>query len=192
MIATRFLKNLTIPAEKRLKPVLQNRGFTLLEAVFAISILSFGFVALFSASMSLMNGNKISKRFLEASVLGQSTLESFKYTGFKVDSSGAISAVLTPAGHPLSNPSSSNDSYTDPSQLFKFADHAYSLSTKGAEILPILDNPASLAPTKDMRRAWVVRDNVPAPGMKTITVIVAWKERLFNQYFTITTALQGQ
>ncbi len=191
MITNRFLRRPVIPVGKYLKPILQNRGFSLLEAIFAISILSFGFVALFSASMSLMNGNKVSKRYLEASVLGQSTMESFKYTGFKLDSTGAISAALTPAGHPLSNPSNSNDSYTDPAQLFKFADHAYTIRANGTEKPPVLDNPASLVPTKYMRRAWVVRDNVPSPGMKTVTIIVAWKEH-FDQYFAITTAIQGQ
>jgi len=167
-------------------------GFSLLEALIALTILAFGFLAISSSSLAMMNGNATSERYIEASVLAQSAIESLRYTGFKLDGNLAISSSMTPAGHPLANSNTSNDSETDPATLFASPDHAWTLSsTTGIEKTPMLDAPA-LTPSTYIRRTWTVRDNIPISGMKTVTVVVGWSEAGYNHYLSVTTAIQGQ
>jgi len=167
-------------------------GFSLLEALIALTILSFGFLAISSSSLAMMNGNATSQRFIEASVIAQSTIESLRYTGFKLDGNLAISSSMTPAGHPLANSNGGNDAVTDSATLFASPDHAWTLSsTTGIEKTPMLDSP-SLTPSGYIRRTWTVRDNIPISGMKTVTVVVGWSDAGYNHYLSVTTAIQGQ
>lgn len=115
--------------------------------------------------------------------------------GLDPNVAGGLPRLPIPAE--LTNTNTANDALTDPAAMFASPDHAYG----GVEIVdavsgradfyeigggvPPLNNPV-LVLSRAPRRAWVVRDSVPAVcgnppagqlgGMKTITVVVGWLE----------------
>lgn len=177
--------------EKLLSPVgKDSAGFTLVETLLATVIFSVALVALASISITVVGGNRNSKHFVEASVLAQSQLESLRYTGFDMGPDGSLGTSDDDIPSNLTNPSTGNDATTDAAALFSNPDHAYTLSGT-AETTPILDSP-SLTPTATiLRRTWTVRDNVPAVGMKTVTVVIGWLEGSSERYVAVSTAIQG-
>ncbi len=165
-------------------------GFSLLEVLVAVSVLAISMLALNSVAIATVKNNGVAREYMEATVLAQSTIESLRYTGFELGLNQLISADMTPTGHPLSNPLTTSDNSTDTAALFASPDHAYTYSN-GAEQLPLLDSP-SLTTSSSLRRAWIVRDNIPANGMKAITVIIGWKMGSQDHYVTVSTAIQGE
>jgi hypothetical protein len=90
----------------------------------------------------------------------------------------------------LSNPTSANDLFRDPATMFANPDHAYTV-VNGVETTPVLDTP-QITISQIPRRTWIVRDNIPVAGMKTITVVVGWKEGMSSSYSVVSTTIQGQ
>ena len=167
-------------------------GFTLLETLVAIVIFSIALMGMSSVSLSIVNANRISKHLVEASVLAQDTLESLRTAGFSLGSDAILGTSDDTIPQGLANPNTSNDTMTGSASLFANPDHAYAVSSTDVEdTTTILDSP-SFALTKSLRRAWVVKDNTPSVGMKTVTVIVGWKDGKLNQYVTVSSAIQGQ
>lgn len=166
--------------------------------IFSISIM-----ALSTLSIAVIQGNSTSRRFLEATTAAQSMLEGMRFFKYDLGADlclglpGTATAADDTIPAELTNTSTANDLVTDPAAMFASPDHAYD----GVEIVDAasgradfyeigggvapLNNPA-LTLTRSPRRAWVVRDSVPAVcgdppagqlgGMKTVTVVVGWIE----------------
>lgn len=166
-------------------------GFTILEILIAMVVSSIALLALASLSLTVVGGNKVSKHSFEAAALAQDTLEALRYSGFSKGPDGIFgnSDDIVPTA--LLNSNTGNDSTLIASQLFASPDHAFQLDASGNETSTILNSP-SLTPGTRMRRAWVIKDNVPTTDMKTIIVIVGWKEGSTSFYTSVNTALQGK
>ncbi len=169
--------------------VCQNGGFTLVETLVAVIIFSVALVALASVSLTIVGGNKNSRHYVEACILAQSQIELLRYEGFDMGPDGVLGTADDVASTDLSNANSGNDAVTDPATMFASPDHAYAMNGL-VESSTTLDSP-SLTPGTALRRAWVVRDNVPGTGMKTVTVVVGWKEGVTDFYVVVSTAIQG-
>jgi prepilin-type N-terminal cleavage/methylation domain-containing protein len=167
-------------------------GFTLLETMLAILIFSVALLGMSSVSISIVKSNVSSKHFVEASVLAQTTLETLRKAGFSLGADGILGTADDVIPQALTNANTANDTVTNTAALFASPDHAYAVLAGGVEDTnTIIDSP-TLSPTATLRRAWVVKDNVPSLGMKTVTVIVAWQDGNMKQYVTVSTAIQGQ
>lgn len=176
------------------------KGFNILEVLIAIVIFSLALTALASVSLGVVRGNDVSKMATEASMLAQDTMESIRsvQSGFSLGADVVLDSVSNcqPAVDDtipslLTNCSTSNDSVTDAASLFASPDHAYAIDAYGVEDTSnVLDSP-SMTTTTRLRRSWTVKDNLPAAGMKTVTVVVGWRKGATDKYFEISSALQG-
>ena len=97
----------------------------------------------------------------------------------------------------------------DAATLFARPDHAYPVAagveTKQTDPTNVLSCPAiDITDTNDLttdgfRRTWSIDDGIlgvngvgaPAPGMKTVTVVIGWNDRGTARYLMVSTALQG-
>ncbi|MBI3794405.1 MAG: prepilin-type N-terminal cleavage/methylation domain-containing protein [Nitrospinae bacterium] len=165
-------------------------GFTLLETLVAMVVFSVAIMGLSTVSLSLVNTNKLTRHNFDASVLAQSHLEILRNTGFGLGADGVLGTSDDVIPPNLTSVNPSNSTLTDPAKMFTQADHAYTL-TNGAETTPILDSPGLTTPTAVMRRTWIVRD-IPSLGIKSVTVVVGWREGSTNFYSVASTAIQGQ
>lgn len=158
-------------------------GFTILEVLVATVVFSIALVALSSVSFTIMGGNKHSNRFVQASAIAQKQIETIRAMGgFSLGAdmilagAGAADDVI-PAQ--LVNTSTGNDAVTDAAAMFASPDY-----TQNGSATP-------LTLTTTPQAAWVVRDNQPIAGMKTITVVVGWLEGTAQNYAVVSTAMQG-
>lgn len=60
----------------------ENTGFTLMEILMAITILSFGMLATAALLVGIINGNKTSKDLTTATILAQDKIEDLREMGF--------------------------------------------------------------------------------------------------------------
>ncbi len=182
-----------------------NSGFTLIEIMIAIVILSVALLSMASTTVTVIKGNQVSDRVTEAVTLAQDTIEELRNKNFYLGTNGTLEAAdnndtgddgtLGTADDPISselkNSNTGNDGWTDSSQLFGSPDHAYALDANGEDdrTVPVLNSPA-LTLNTSLRRTWVIRDD-PTLNTKTITVIVGWSEAGFNRYVSISTIIAG-
>jgi type II secretory pathway pseudopilin PulG len=154
-------------------------GFTLLEILVSVVFISIGFLGLASTVTTVIQGNELSGDQTAAVILAQEKLEELKNKEFNLGEDFAIGGGDDTIDAELTDDGDTGDVSTDvknnPS-LFTNPDHSDAGFTGGITTTP--------------QRVWNVADDTPAPGMKTLTVIVAWKD-INNHYVVLTTAIQG-
>ena len=178
-----------------------NGGFTLVEILVALVIFTVGISALASVSLTVINGNNFSRRFMEAAALAQDTLEEIRneQSNFDLGTNMALGGGDDTIPAILVN-CAGNDAVTDEALLFASPDHAYTLAA-GVEVkdnsAPVacpfaldINNPADFD-ENGFRRTWTVKDDTPSAGMKTITVVIGWNDHGNPRYLAVNTAVQG-
>ena len=146
------------------------KGFTLLEILIAITILSVGLLALAEMTVYVIRSNAAGNKITRATVLAQDKLEylrNLSYTNAQLDDTDSNTADVSTDIH-------SNTT------LFTSPDHSdgYPNDATGQTIT------ISLSP----QRVWNVAADTPASGMKTVTVIVGWKDSI-NHFVALSTII---
>ncbi|MBI3581129.1 MAG: hypothetical protein HY098_03480 [Nitrospinae bacterium] len=164
-----------------------------METLVAIVVFSIGLMAVSSISIATVKGNSLSRHNLDASVLAQNKMENLRtQSSLLLGSLGADGLLGTGLPNSLDG---SDDQFpsdlqatnaagglaTDPATMFANPDHAVDLG--GNPVVP------PLTPTVSPKIAWLVRNNVPGPGLKFITVVVGWKEGRINMYTVVSNSL---
>ena len=193
-----------------MKHLKSNIGFTLIEIMIAIVILSIALLSMASTTIMVIKGNQISNRVTEAVTLAQDTIEFMRNQNYflgadmrpgtaddtsanvLLDSSnydlGADATAETSDDITLSSDNNGNEI----SDLFEFPDHAYAIDASGNEdTTNLLNSPALTTSASYLRRGWIIKDNIPIVGMKTITVVVGWQEAGLNRNIVISTVIAG-
>lgn len=131
-----------------------NRGFTLLEVLIALAILSVGLLALAQMQIAAINGNLSASKMTIATTLAQDKIEELK----GLDYDDAQLADTNPFN---------NDNMTDPSlPSFHPPDHEDSNNP--------IDESGGITGLRRYTRIWNIADNTPTSGVKTVVVIVFW------------------
>lgn len=191
-----------------------NHGFTIVEILVSMVIFTIGISALASVSLNIITGNNFGSKYVDAAALAQDTLEEIRneQADFNLGSDMLLDAA---AGGDdtiptvLANCNTGTDGITNAAALFASPDHAYPVAggveTKQTNPTNVLSCPAiDIADTNDLtsdgfRRTWSIDDGIggangvgaPAPGMKTVTVVIGWNDRGTPRYLSVSTALQG-
>lgn len=91
--------------EKRIRNLKKENGFTLLEVIVSIAILTFGLLAVASMQITAIRGNDLASRITEASGWGQEKIEELSglsYTDADLDPTGNPHTEQTPpAGYAI-------------------------------------------------------------------------------------------
>jgi prepilin-type N-terminal cleavage/methylation domain-containing protein len=169
-------------------------AFTLLETLISIVVFSIGLMAVSSISIATVKGNSLSRHNLDASVLAQNKMEGLRTQAAQLLGSLGADGLLG-TGLPnsadgaddqfpldLKATNAAGDLATAPSVMFANPDHAEDIN--GVDIVSL-----PLTPTISPQIAWLVRNNVPGPGMKFITVVVGWKQGSINMYTVVSNSL---
>ena len=183
----------------------ESNGFTLIEIMIAIVILSVALLSMASTTVTVIKGNQISNRVTEAVALAQDTIEDLRNKNFYLGTNGTLEiadnadagtdAVAGTADDPISselkNSNTGNDNTTAAAALFASPDHAYQLDANNNETTAILDSPALTTSASFLRRAWVIKDNTALNNTKTVTVVVGWNEAGSDRYVSVSTVIAG-
>jgi len=131
------------------------QGFTLLEVMIALVVLAIGLLALAEITIYVIKSNALGNKITRAAVLAEDKLEElkgFSYTDPQLsDTDGDSTDFSTDIG--------SNTA------LFTSPDHTDTCS-----------GGCSISIDQTLQRVWNVANGAPATGMKTVTVIVGWKD----------------
>ena len=131
-------------------------GFTLVEIMISLVILSVGLLGLASQTLSVIKANSLSDQMTRATVLAEDKMEELKRLGYahaQLQDTDSNTADV------------STDIQTNPS-FFTNPDHSDTNPTSETGTVTL---------TSALQRVWNVADNTPATGMKTVTVIVGWQ-----------------
>jgi prepilin-type N-terminal cleavage/methylation domain-containing protein len=131
-------------------------GFTLVEIMISLVILSVGLLGLASQTLSVIKANSLSDQMTRATVLAEDKMEELKRLGYahaQLQDTDSNTADV------------STDIQTNPS-FFTNPDHSNTNPTSETGTVTLTSTP---------KRVWNVANNTPATGMKTVTVIVGWK-----------------
>lgn len=131
-------------------------GFTLMEIMVSLVILSVGLFGLASQTVSVIKANSLSDKITQATVLAEDKLEELKRLGY----------THTQLQDTDGNTADVSANTTADSSLFTNPDHSDTNPNGETGTVPL---------TSKLKRVWNVADNTPATGMKTITVIVGWR-----------------
>ncbi|MEW6615754.1 MAG: type II secretion system protein [Thermodesulfobacteriota bacterium] len=147
------------------------KGFTLLEILIAITILSIGLLALAEMTVYVIKSNTFGNKVTDATVLAQDKLEELRnlsYTDAQLDDTDSNTADI------------STDIHSD-TTLFTSPDHSdgYPNDATGQTVT------ISLSP----QRVWNVASDTPASGTKTVTVIVGWNDSI-NHFVALSTIIR--
>jgi prepilin-type N-terminal cleavage/methylation domain-containing protein len=191
-----------------------NSGFTLIEILIAMVILSVALLSMASTTVSVIKGNQVSDRVTEAVTLAQDTIEELRNKNFYLGTNGTLEAADNtatgddsvlgtdddPISHELKNSNTGNDAFKPPpsdsdesgiADAFESPDHAYAIDADGNEDrTSIVDSPALTPSSSYLRRAWVIKDDATL-NTKTIIVVIGWNEAGFNRYVSISTIIAG-
>lgn len=144
------------------KMVKRAKGFTVIEVLIALAILSVGIMALISMMIQVVKANAFSDKMTKAAALVQDKMEELRRLQYE-------DAQLTNRGD---NNDVSTDVQGTPA-LFTSPDHS--------DAEPDGDPAPSVTLSSTLQRVWNVADNTPNigsvtnPKMKTVTVIVGWQ-----------------
>jgi len=180
------------PALRGFRLSLDPAGFSLIEVLTAIVILSIALLSLSSVSLQIISGNKSSANYVTASLVAQDAIEVLRNGDFELGGDMVIGGGDDTVSAELVNCSAPNDALTDLSDIFKNPDYAYTVTAGVEDVTSLLTCPTGLAPDTTIRRTWRIVDNSPVAGMKSVTVVVGWTEKGIARYFDLTTALMGQ
>lgn len=147
------------------------KGFTLLEVLVAITILSIGLLALAEMTVYVIRSNTVGSKLTKSTILAQHKLEELRtlpYTDAQLDDTDSNTGDIGTNIH------SNNGLFARPDHSDDYPDDA----TGHAVAI-------SLSP----QRVWNVADDTPLAGMKTVTVIVGWNETI-NHFVALSTTLR--
>ena len=133
-----------------------SKGFTVIEVLIALAILSVGILALVSMMIQVVKANAFSDKMTEAAALVQDKMEELRRLQYTDDQ--------------LTNRGDNNDVSTDAQgtlALFTSPDHS--------DAEPDGDPTPSVTLSPTLQRVWNVADDTPNAKMKTVTVIVGWQ-----------------
>ena len=147
-------------------------GFTLLEVLVALTILSVGLLGVALMQVTSISGNTFSREMAVATQLGQDLLEklrTYDYTSTTEDTAlaGAASPGLT---HPTANDVADNLAPAVAGDAANIIDER-GLWTALAATLGTTAGPLIYT------REWTVTNATPAANMKEIVVTVSWSEK---------------
>ena len=148
-----------------LKSVIFNSraGFTLIEVLIALTILSVGLLGVALMQVSSISGTTFSREMNVATCLAQDMLEKLRTLPY---TDTATDTALDTGTHPV-KADVNRDLDGDTLPPFLAVDDKKNLiDERGLTLGPAL-----------YTRTWDVNDNTPASDMKTITVTVSWEER---------------
>src|SRR3989338_4129229 len=166
----------------------ESNGFTLIEIMIAIVILSVALLSMASTTVTVIKGNQVSDNVTEAVALAQDTLEDLRNKNFYLGADGLL-------GPGDSNGDTADDSAdnTIDAELTNDGDDidvGTNVSANTA-LFTSPDNGGPVAISSTPQRVWNIADNTPIAGMKTVTVIVGWTEAGFNRFVAISTVIAG-
>lgn len=141
-------------------------GFTLLEVMVSLVILSVGLLGLASQTVSVIKANSLSDNITRATALAEDKLEELKRLGYAHAQLQDTTSSNNPPGVVSTDPQTNPSFFTNP-------DHSDTNPTGAAGTVTLTSLKPSPRPTPNL--VWNVANNTPAAGMKTITVIVGWK-----------------
>lgn len=184
-----------------MKYLKSDSGFTLIEILIAIVILSVALLSVASTSISVIKGNAMSGNVTEAVARAQYMIENLRNKNFYLGVDGTLGTSDDTIANELLNSNNADlgvdgvagtsDDLTLASDLFASSDHAYQINADGSETTTILNSPVLTTTASYLRRGWVIKDNSPITGMKTVIVVVGWSEGGFNRYVKVTTVIAG-
>ena len=87
-----------------------NKGFTLIEVLIAIVILSIGLLGMASLTVGIIKGNKFSNNLTTATTLGQDKMEDMRRTGYSSVASETKAVLPSPDDEYKREVSVTNDS----------------------------------------------------------------------------------
>ncbi|MFQ5430946.1 MAG: prepilin-type N-terminal cleavage/methylation domain-containing protein [Nitrospinota bacterium] len=192
----------------------KDHGFTLVEILVSLVIFTIGIAALASVSLNVISGNNFGRKYIEAAALAQDTLEEIQNersnfnlgTDMLLDAAAGGDDTIPTV---LANCNTGTDGSTNAALLFASPDHAYPVAAgvetkqtnpSNALVCPIIDiNAGADLDSNGFRRTWSIDDGIggvngvgaPAPGMKTVTVVIGWNDRGTPRYLMVSTAIQG-
>jgi len=146
-------------------------GFTLLEVMIGLVILSVGLLGLASQTLSVIKANTLSDQVTKATIIAEDKLEELKRLGYAhtqlndTDNNTAdVSTDIQAYPRLFTNPDHSDTNYAGETGTV-------ALTSLKACLRP---GPPAAGATPCPNLVWNVADNTPAAGMKTVTVIVGW------------------
>lgn len=174
---------------------LTSEGFSLLEVLVSLVIFSIGLMGIVSVSIATVKNNSLSKGNLAASVLAQNKMESLRNQAAQLTGSLGGDGILGdgtancsdgaddtfPTDFQATGAAGAAAGVTAPATMFANPDHAEDSNGTDVAVPPTLGTAPMVA--------WVVRNNVPGPGMKYITVVVGWKVGGLNLYTTVSNSM---
>ena len=132
-------------------------GFTLLEVLIALSILSIGLLTLAEMTTYVIRGNTLGSKITRATVLAEDKLEELTGLSYADPQLNDSDGDSTDFGTRID---------ADPN-LFTSPDHT--------DDYPADSTDQTVTIKRSQQRVWNVAEDTPGPGMKTVTVIVGWK-----------------
>ncbi len=147
-----------------------NMGFTLLEVLIALVILSIGLLAVAHMSIYTIRSNALGNKITKAAVLAEGKLEDLNNV-YRID---PTNTMLTDDG----DKSDIGVDVHSNTVLFTNPDHSDSCNCN-----------CSVSIGQIPQRVWNVADDTPAPGIKTVTVIVGWKDSI-DHFVVLSTAMR--
>lgn len=185
---------------QRERLLLNMKGFSLIEPLIAVVIISISLVAIASVTVAVIKENQVSDHVTEATIVAQDLLEELKNKEFVIGTDGQISAGDT-IDASLNNSSGTDFTAAANSAIFADPDHAFDINADGSEKLDINGNKivlnaptvAGLTPNASyLLRTWSIIDNSPVDGMKEIIVVVGWVEAGMNRYIRLSASIAGR
>lgn len=191
-------------------------GFTLIEVLIAVCVISVAFLALISVSVPIIRGNKVSRGATQATAMGQTVLEDLKNRIFYLGQDGVLGISVAGTTDDRGLDGSWSNSWNDvgndlisarlrdpdcdpnASNVCTTADDTNILASTAAQLFAAPDwaangnmNPVVVL-TRTPQVVWSVRDNAPLEGVKRILVIVGWQEADgVDRYVVMSTFVAG-
>jgi type IV pilus assembly protein PilV len=147
------------------------KGFTLLEVLIAITILSVGLLALAEMTVYVIRSNTVGNKITRATVQAQDKLEELRNLSYTDAQLNDADSDNTDAG---TNIHSTPALFTSPDHI----DDGSGGSITGG----------SVTISQTPQKVWNVAADTPASGMKTVTVIVGWRDSI-NHFVALSTII---
>ncbi|MDY6855618.1 MAG: prepilin-type N-terminal cleavage/methylation domain-containing protein [Thermodesulfobacteriota bacterium] len=136
------------------------RGFTLLEVLIALTVFSVGLLAIGEMTMHVIRNSALGDKMTDARIIAEDKLEELRVLPFTDPS----------WGNGYDNNDISTDVHSNTS-LFTNPDHTQTCNASSTVT-------CSVTIDEVPQVVWNVADNTPATGMKTVTVIVGWEDTI--------------
>jgi len=161
-------------------------GFTLMEILVALSLISIAMLSMASLTMSVIKSNSMSFKTIEGLNMAEDTMEFIKSTmSFDAGSDNLIVAATDDPNTSVGLRETDVDA----------ADDVIDMSAEVGSDPTLFTDPdvsqAGFSGSFDKEPQWVynIKDNFPINGMKTIVVIVGWNEGGADRFVALQSGL---